>query len=59
MDPMTVGIGAVWMVLNLAAAAFLGAEFIVQEIRSRFHSRDEGEGETGVPRGARTSAAPR
>ncbi|MGA8108164.1 MAG: hypothetical protein WBD46_17980 [Acidobacteriaceae bacterium] len=30
---MTIRIGAVWMLLNLAAAAFLGAEFIVQELR--------------------------
>ena len=33
MDHMTIRIGAVWMLLNLAAAAFLGAEFIVQELR--------------------------
>ena len=58
MDQMTVRIGAVWMLLNLVAAAFLGGEFIVQEIRRRFLSDDERDAETGFPHAAGTSAGP-
>jgi len=52
MDAMTLRIGAVWMFLNLAAAVFLGAEFIVQEIRGlvvRHRQRDEDQHVASIP----------
>lgn len=52
-------IGAIWMLLNLVAATFLGGEFIVQEIRRRFLSRDDRDAETALPHAAGTSAGPR
>jgi hypothetical protein len=36
---MTIRIGAVWIILNLFAAAFLGADFVVHEIRIRIALR--------------------
>lgn len=52
MDAMTLRIGAVWMFLNLAAAVFLGAEFIVQKIRElvvRHRQHDEDQHVASIP----------
>ncbi|HEX4065119.1 MAG TPA: hypothetical protein VHZ09_03775 [Acidobacteriaceae bacterium] len=49
---MTLRIGAVWMFLNLAAAVFLGAEFIVQKIRElvvRHRQHDEDQHVASIP----------
>jgi UPF0716 family protein affecting phage T7 exclusion len=54
MDHMTLGIGALWMLLNLIAAAFLGAEFIVQELRGLMTRRHERHARSAAFR--RTSA---
>lgn len=45
MDHMTIRIGAVWMVVMVLAAAFLGTEFILQEIHSFFEHRRDSEAE--------------
>ncbi|HEX4037743.1 MAG TPA: hypothetical protein VHX37_06765 [Acidobacteriaceae bacterium] len=45
---MTLRIGAVWMLLNLVAAAFLGAEFIVQEVRSLISRRHQPHGDSSI-----------
>lgn len=50
MDRMTMRIGTVWMLLNLAAAGFLAPEFLVHEIRSRIEARHD--------RDAKSTAAP-
>jgi hypothetical protein len=49
---MTIRIGAVWMFLNLAAALFLGAEFVVQEIRdliARHCQRRDNQHSASIP----------
>lgn len=52
-------IGAVWMLVNLVAAAFLGTEFVVQEIRNRLLSRHGNDADHPVGGSARTSGPPR
>jgi hypothetical protein len=42
---MTVGVGAAWMFLTIVAAAFLGSEFVVQEIRVLIRRRRDPEAE--------------
>ena len=50
MDQMTIRIGALWMYLTGVAAAFLGVEFVVQEIRASIARRRElGNGQRIAP----------
>jgi hypothetical protein len=41
-------IGAVWMFLNLIAAVFLGAEFVVQQVRNLIARRHQHHGDSHV-----------
>lgn len=45
MDHVKFGIGAVWILLTLGAAALLGTEFILQEIHTYLKHRREREAE--------------
>ena len=39
MDHLTIRVGAIWLILTIVAAAFLGTEFIFQEIYSLIKHR--------------------
>jgi hypothetical protein len=45
MDHFTVGVGAVWIFLTIGAAAFLGTEFVLQEVRTLIKQRRDPKAE--------------